>query len=290
MNIDIEIKIEECIEIIKAKEVEKLDYAISTLKSIGSDAYKLLCLSLKYADEFECMYLTNAIIKIGNEMLPYLHEIFNNLEGVNKCYVIFALGELKDKKIIDILKSSFNDPNPEVRQAVLQVINKLNSLEEFKNEFDSILYKALNDNDIYVRGYAAGILGNMKTEIALDDLITMSEDSEQSVRAVSASSLGNFKNNKKAIETLKNMLNDQMTLVVSAACLALAKCGDESVIDDIAKLLNNKNDLIRLSAVKALGRLRSKKAIPYLKQCLDDKNETIKSLAEQVIQFLERNE
>ena len=99
MDIDVEVIIEECIEIIKAKEVDKFDTAVLKIREHGAHAYELLCLALKHADEFESMYLTHAVISIGEDILPHILKILPELGGVSKSYVIAALGDIKSGDI-----------------------------------------------------------------------------------------------------------------------------------------------------------------------------------------------
>lgn len=285
MDIDVEVIIEECIEIIKAKEVDKFDSAVLKIKQYGPHAYELLCLALKQADEFESMYLTNAVISIGADILPYLLKTLPALGGVAKSYVVAALGEIKSRAVIEAVVNSFDDPDSQVRQAVLQAVDKLNSTGEFDGEFDGVLYKALNDGDIYVRSYAAGILGSVKGEAALDDLITMLTDAEPAVRAVAARGIGR-RSGAKAAAALLGMLGDPMAFVVSAACLALAETGEDVPAAQIAAMLSHRSELVRLSAIKALGRMRQKQSIELLKPCLKDENELVRNVAAQVIKFL----
>lgn len=285
MDIDVEVIIEECIEIIKAKEVDKFDSAVLKIKEYGPHAYELLCLALKQADEFESMYLTNAVISIGADILPYLLKTLPTLGGVAKSYVVAALGEIKSRGVIAAVINSFDDPDSQVRQAVLQAVDKLNSTGDFEGEFDGVLYKALNDGDIYVRSYAAGILGGVKGEAALDDLITMLTDAEPAVRAVAASGIGRH-SGAKARTALLGMLRDPMAFVVSAACLALAEIGEDAPTAEIAAMLFHRSELVRLSAIKALGRMRQKQSIEVLKPCLKDENEFVRTVAAQVIKFL----
>jgi HEAT repeat protein len=285
MDIDVEVIIEECIEIIKAKEVDKFDTAVLKIREHGAHAYELLCLALKHADEFESMYLTHAVISIGEDILPHILKILPELGGVSKSYVIAALGEIKSRAVIEPVKMAFEDPDSQVRQSVLQAIDKLNSTGEFDGEFEGILYKALNDGDIYIRGCAAGILGDVGGEVALDDLITMLTDAEPSVRAVAARGIGRHRG-EKAVAALKSLLDDPMAFVVSAACLALAETGDETLIPEIARMLGHRSELVRLSAIKALGRMRRKQSIELLKPCLADENELVRTVAAQVIKFL----
>ncbi|EKD68868.1 MAG: hypothetical protein ACD_47C00396G0005, partial [uncultured bacterium] len=91
---------------------------------------------------------------------------------------------------------------------------------------------------------------------------------------------------EKAVAALKSLLDDPMAFVVSAACLALAETGDETLISEIARMLRHKSELVRLSAIKALGRMRRKQSIELLQPCLADENELVRTVAAQVIKFL----
>ena len=285
MDIEIEVLVEECIEAIKAKEVDKLDYVVLKLKEIGPPAYILLCLSIKQANEFESMYLMNAVIAIGWDIVPYLLRLLPDLSGVTKSYVISALGELKNPEAADHIKLAFEDPDAQVRLSVLQAIAAYYSEKNFTGIFDGVLLKALNDSDIDIRSYATGILGDSKSELALDDLITMTSDAEPSVRAAAARAIGKQRDTK-GCECLVGLLNDPMAFVVSASCLALAEIGESRFIPQIGEMLVHRSELVRASAVKALGRMRSEKSIELLERCLEDENDQVRELASRVIKFL----
>lgn len=289
MDIELEIKIEQCIEIIKAKEVDKFDSAVLKIKQYGPHAFELLCFALKQANEFESMYLTNAVVAIGDIMIPYILKIMPALSGAAKSYVVAALGEFRHPDTVEAIKLAYQDPDSQVRQAVLQTIDRLYTGGFLKTEFDSLLHKALNDADIYVRSYATGIFGSIEDASALDRLIMMLSDAEPSVRAVAARGIGK-RREPKGGEALIGLLGDPMAFVVSAACLALADLGDESHIAKIAEMLEHRSELVRVSAIKSLGRMRSKKSIPLLEKCLLDKNDQVSSLAGKVIEFLKESE
>ncbi|HNY12246.1 MAG TPA: HEAT repeat domain-containing protein [Candidatus Wallbacteria bacterium] len=285
MDIEVEVLVEECIEAIKAKEVDKLDYVVLKLKEIGPPAYILLCLSIKQANEFESMYLMNAVIAIGWDIVPYLLRLLPDLSGVTKSYVISALGEMKNPEAVDQVKLAFEDSDAQVRLSVLQAIACYYSDKAFAGTFDGVLLKALNDGDIDVRSYATGILGDSKSELALADLITMTSDEEPSVRAAAARAIGKQRD-AKGCECLAGLLNDPMAFVISAACLALAEIGENRFIPQIGEMLMHKSELVRASAVKALGRMRSQTSITLLESCLKDENDQVRELASRVIKFL----
>jgi len=280
MDIDLELKIEEMIECIRAKETDKFDEAIDALRSFGPQAMELLCLSFRQANEFEAMYLANAMSAIGEVALAHIVKMMPDLSGMKKCQAVFALGEINHEDSSGAIKAAFDDPDPQVRQAVLQTIEKA-----YRADYEAVLYKALNDKDTSIRILATGILGNTKSKMALDDLITMIQDSEPSVRSVAARALGKIAD-PAAAAALQRLLNDPVAIVASAACIALGEMGFEDNIHAIGEMLSNRSDLVRNSAIKALGRLRSSRAVPLLEGILSDENEQVRDLAAKVIKFL----
>ncbi len=281
MDIALEILIEELIDIIKAKAGDKFESVIAQLREIGAPAYELLCLSLKNSNEFEGQYLLDAIIAIGNPIVPYLLKILPDVSGMTMSYIIYAFGELKDESTIDVIKKAFNDGDAQVKYAALQTIDKF-----YKPEFDIILYKALNDTSTEIRSQAAGILGNLKCNLALDALTVMTGDPDPGIRAVAARALGKL-NEKQGFDAIIKLLDDPVIIVSSAACLALGETGNPEFIENIKKMLVHKSEIVRMAAIKALGRMHSPQAIDELKICINDDNEQIRELTKKVIYFLD---
>lgn len=280
MDIDLELKVEELIEIIKGRDAGRFEEAVGSIAAIGPSAVELLCLAFRQANEFEATRLADAISAIGGQALPQILRMMSELAGMKKCQAIAALGRINHPDAIDAIKIAFNDPDPGVRLAVLQTVEGA-----YRMDYDAVIYKALSDKEANIRMFATGIAGSARKAAALDDLITMTHDAEPSVRSIAARAIGKIAD-PRGSAALAGLLSDPVAIVVSAACIALGEMGVEDNIIAIGPMLSNRSELVRSSAIKALGRLRSSRAITLLERALADDNAEVRELAEKVIKFL----
>jgi HEAT repeat protein len=143
------------------------------------------------------------------------------------------------------------------------------------NEVVIELLKALEDSDKDVRRKAAFALGNIGSETAIPGLLKALEDSDNYVRRKAAFALGNI-GSETAIPGLLKALEDSDEYVRSNAAFALAKIGSETAIAGLLKALEDSDRYVRRKAAVALAKIGTETAIPGLLKALEDSSKDVR--------------
>ncbi|PIX77702.1 MAG: hypothetical protein COZ37_01285 [bacterium (Candidatus Ratteibacteria) CG_4_10_14_3_um_filter_41_18] len=84
---------------------------------------------------------------------------------------------------------------------------------------------------------------------------------------------------KRALDTLRYVLNDTSEIVRSRASLALGMLGDKSAVNDLIVVLQNKEKYgyyAQINAAKSLGMIKDSSAVPQLIGALQDEDEVVR--------------
>ncbi len=133
---------------------------------------------------------------------------------------------------------------------------------------------ALNDPDPDVRAWAAATLGDLGRTGALDPLIALVENTEEShdVRCAAAAALGQLDSERGTLALLKLARSAGPERVRVAAILALGQRGDVQAVEPLCGLVSeieHGQTEIGLAAVRTLGVLASTDAVPALMGALE---------------------
>ncbi|OIN85975.1 MAG: hypothetical protein AUJ50_04375 [Candidatus Aenigmarchaeota archaeon CG1_02_38_14] len=172
----------------------------------------------------------------------------------NKFYLVFWVAVLL---LVGLSKAYFVEANQDVTKKLI---------------------KDLESRDWKIRDNAALVLGNMKSEKAIEPLIRalrkecilykQDEHKEDVIRSyvLSLAGIG-----KQAIPVLKPYLSDKNKDVRQWVTIALGYLGEKQVVDDLITILKKgESGRQRSLAANALGGLGDRRAIPALKAALDD--------------------
>jgi HEAT repeat protein len=154
---------------------------------------------------------------------------------------ILALGEIRNEKAIDPL---------------LQVLNDKKQLSE-------------------VRAKAAGALGNIGKDTAVESLIKALEDQDPEVRAKAAEALGNT-GKGTVVKPLIKALNDQDSTVIGNAVTALGVMDNIATITPLIEVLKKGDIDVRLRTIRSLGVIGGDRVIQPLIQSLKDHHYAIR--------------
>lgn len=273
--------LEECLERLKTKDRIHYREAVNRLKRHGAEGFRAFMAAMRDADEFEGMYLIEAAIEIGPEIVPFLIEEMGALNCAVKGYCLAALGELRDPRAIPALPGAFEDPDPFVRQAALQAMSKFPA-----GTFRRTLLSALDDPDRRVRGFAAGLVGDAREAEATRSLILLVAEEDPDIRAIAARSLGKI-GSAEAVPALTRLVEDASPIVASSAVLALSDIRAENCYEPVRRSLRHAHELVRGSAVKAIGRLRDPRGAADLSPLENDPNPIVRELVRDTLHFLE---
>jgi HEAT repeat protein len=215
-----------------------------------------------------------------------------------------ALGELKDKRIVEPLIATLKDSDEEVRLEVVKALGNLRDSRAVES-----LITVLKNHDKEVRSRAAEALGEQRNIQALEPLIAALKDTYKEVRASAAEALGKLED-ERAAEFLIAVLSDtdenvrQMTIlglgyiwhlsdliqlgnndskIRLRAAEVLGELGDKRVVEPLIATLKDSNELVRAAAVKALGKLRDVRVIEPLIATLDDPNQQVRLIVTGVL-------
>ncbi|MFC1843956.1 HEAT repeat domain-containing protein [Thermodesulfobacteriota bacterium] len=130
----------------------------------------------------------------------------NNLQPKSASDVIVEMDEFADMQTIEALLLKLDDPDPFVRVEAVQ------SLGEIQQEKALVLVcSCLNDENMYVRAYAAealGKIGKVDVSLTLLRLLTALDDPSPYARAMMVAALGELQE-KSAVESIRNLLHDE---------------------------------------------------------------------------------
>ena len=157
-----------------------------------------------------------------------------------------------------------------------KAINVLSQIKPHDLIFSQI--KDLENDDKVIRGNATEVLGNIKSEEAIDSLInTLTKDKDSDVRGSAAIALGKIKNEKAVTPLINTLTEDKNSDVRGSATIALGKIKNEKAVDSLINALkNDKNINVRMNATFALGEILTEKAIEALIDALiTEKNDKV---------------
>ena len=142
----------------------------------------------------------------------------DNLQPIAPSDIIIVPLEFADKENLEILLQNLNDPDPFVRVETIQALGEIQKKPSLVSVCDY-----LNDENIYVRAYAAEALGKIGTidvSFTLLKLLPALDDPSPYVRAMMAAALGELQD-ARAIAPLREMLQDKDETVRGMAAWAL---------------------------------------------------------------------
>lgn len=147
-----------------------------------------------------------------------LIEKFKAEDNVNvRVNIVSALGEMKSKGAIEMMKKLLKDPYPAFRNEAVRALGKINSPETYPR-----IAAMLRDESEGVRVMAAETVARLKIAAAVPDLQKNLENPVGVVRRSAADALGAV-GDISVKESLEKMLKDTDQSVVKAAESALEK-------------------------------------------------------------------
>ena len=185
-----------------------------------------------------------------------------------------------DKSVLDELLS---DDYVQIEHAVTTIKEMPDS--ERENYVNAIIPK-LNDENEYVRQHVAQILGELGDANAVESLIEVLKDKEETgrVRGYAAKALESI-GDAKAVEPLIEVLDNNNIYVRRDVAEALRKIGDARAVEPLIAALKDKDRYMRVSATEALGSIGDARAVEPLKEAvLNDRNKFVRMHAKDALE------
>jgi aminopeptidase N len=179
-----------------------------------------------------------------------------------------ALGKGRAREGFDALKTARATGHPKVRRAVIEALGSFKTTEAF----EAIKPYALRDDSYLVEGEAARALGRTRQASALDLLVDLLERPSwfDVVRAGAIDGLAALRDDRAIPHLTARVRYGHPQRARRAALMALPKLtSDRKARETIEQLLDDANPLLRIDAVRALGELGDVKARPALRDHLE---------------------
>ena len=161
-------------------------------------------------------------------------------------------------------------------------LNAVEKLDPYNEDALNMLLKVVSTRSEYwpVKIKAILLLGESKDPRAKKLLLTTFNNTFQnwecpSIKSYTAIALGNFRGDKKVVDTLIEGIHDPELLTREASMRSLGKIGDLRAIDYIVEALDDSSVAVRLSAIDALGDLGDSEAIKHLRQHAEKEQDDI---------------
>ncbi|MBC7189465.1 HEAT repeat domain-containing protein [Candidatus Aerophobetes bacterium] len=168
------------------------------------------------------------------------------------------LGDLKDKRGVEILIILLQDPCSAVREAASYALKKIGG-EEVIKKLISLIYS----EEAYIRNTAIEILEEIGEE-GVEDIASLLKDKDHDIRKFACDMLGNVKS-PRAVSYLISTLDDYHINVACAACEALGNIRDKAATGALIRVITQKKDKwLTCYAIEALGKIKDPRATEVL--------------------------
>ncbi len=162
-----------------------------------------------------------------------------------------ALGKTRTRRSADALIAILSDKNERVRWAAAD------SLLEMGELVVESLLDALDAEDKYTRAEAAGVLGKMRNERAIEPLIECMKDDDINVRWIASKALATM--GYPAVRPLIDAMDDKSLRIRKRAMDALVKMG-QPAIRPLVESLDDQRLRVRWGALEACEHMGSQAA------------------------------
>jgi HEAT repeat protein len=184
-------------------------------------------------------------VKMGSFAVEFLIERLKDKNSDVRIRVAEALGKIGDARAVEALIETLKDEDRGVRE------NSIGALVEIaKKDLDLVdkLIKALRDEDSYVRGGIAKVLGNLGWE-------PKSEEERVLYYIANGDWDECVKMGAVAVEFLIERLKDRNSDVRRSVAEALGKIGDARAVGSLIETLKDDDENVRESAKEALVKI-----------------------------------
>lgn len=162
---------------------------------------------------------------------------------------IEVLPYLEDSRVSSVLMNAVTGDTPRIKAVAIQAIG---NSDEFNGELVEVLQKALHDDDIWVRYFAARSLGQRKITQAIEALIHLAHvDTATQVRIAAIGALRQMES-PQTIPTLLVLKNAENLDIAKASLIALGRIDDPNALEPLVATLDDPNLEKRITAVQAL--------------------------------------
>jgi len=205
------------------------------------------------------------------------------------CAALAALGSIGGDAHIEEISALLSSPDWEVRCGACECLGNIGSIpESLSAKIDEIL----TDNVYVVRAAACTLLGKLKAEDQLDQLVDMFQDKSQAVRVEAVAAIGAIGGDaaKSRLGEVFELLSDSSSVVRASAAKALGSFGESAqcFASCVATLLSDVDPLTRGAACEALSNFGEygKALIEEIQEALEDESPVVQKAAQTALDTL----
>lgn len=258
----------------KQKDPCLSDYAVTILDDPYDTPLAVVQECMNYVSEVGCKNAAPALVKL--------------IEAGEEKYFTPALSALgktggQDEALYIAKFLEHDDLEVAQRQALMRTLGQMNAVKTF----DSVVKIAQDeDENSFVRMYAAEAIGNMKKEEAIPVLVSLYETDDPNMREYCIKGLKNFPDSKKAKDTIMQSIRDEHVKVRLQAVKATKEMKMTDAIDFlIYRAKNDSENSVKKECYPAIAELDVKKGNDFLIKQITDKKvpDSAKAMASEAL-------
>lgn len=179
-----------------------------------------------------------------------------------------------DSKAVKRLSMMLDEESPAFRLLATSVLGQIKSEEAVEP-----LLKCLSSGPAEIRRAAAAALWNIKSVKSISALGRALKDEDSEVRRLAAGALGNV-GSADSLASLTGLLVEETVVPVRVEVLrALGRLGDQRALDSVLAQVKDTDPMVRVEAVRALGFIKDMASEKALVEALSDKDAGIRGIA-----------
>ncbi len=197
-----------------------------------------------------------------------------------------ALGETGHPQALPYLMVALRDPfwwyeREQAAEVLLEAIQGMGTLAI------EALLEALQDSEMTVRRYAAGLLGRIRDPRAIDPLGMTLYDTHFEVGQAAAVALAGY--GPPGLKLLAEALRHPEAWLRQHAIAGLTLSGDKRIVPAILEMLRDPEREVQKQAIQALAELKDPRALPVLQAiAIDRRDQEMYKLARGAIEAIEQ--
>ena len=206
---------------------------------------------------------------------------------------IGKLGKPDPKFVFPLNGLAIGDRMPSVREAAIEAAHATGSVVLLNTRIEEILISIIQIQGIeygHDRGKAAEAMGNYGYSLRFEKpLYKALKDDEPFVRAKAAEAVAKLKlDTEKIQKRLFDLLEDLSPFVCGKAAEAIGNLGLKKIQERLIALLKDKNSFFRQKTAEALGKIGDKEVLPPLRKLFEDIDPRVKEAAQKANEEIEK--
>lgn len=235
-------------------------YAVEILDDPYDTPLSLVQECMNYVSEVKCKAAAPALIKlIDSDEEKYFTAALSALGKTGGAKESLYLAKFLERDDLETAQ----------RQALMRTLGQMNAVETF----DSIMKIAQDeDENSFVRMYAAEALGNMKKNEAIPVLVKLFETDDPNMREYCIKGLQNFPDSKKAKTTIIQAIRDDHVKVRVQAVKAVKEMQMKDAMDFlIYRAKNDSENSVKKECYPVIAEFDTQKGNEFLVKQITDK-------------------